>query len=122
MEEEIDLPSIPKEIFILHPSVFHDAFRTDYETVFKQSSKDFFQLLFDHSQKGLTRIAFTSWEVFSALSETDLGKTSGFLVLFGKIVEVDLKNTELKLEMSIVRLASITPKEAIDFYSQGMRY
>lgn len=141
---------VSKDIFIVHQSVFHDAFRTDYETSFRQSSKDFFDLLLKHYREKGYKIAHTSWDVFYILA-TKLSNYKGFSIITNQLIEVDLKSAEnKKLDKSIVRLASkkcakytpyivstkskdkidleganfqiFTPKEAIDFYDEQGRF
>mgnify|MGYP001611955023 CR=1 FL=1 len=139
----------PKEIFIVHPSVFHDAFRTDYETPFRQSSKDFFDLLLKHYREKGYKIAHTSWDVFETLAKSDVSKSTGFWIIPNQLVEIDLKSIDdKKLDKSITKLASkkcakftpyivstkdkidleganfqiFSPKEAIDFYNKQGRF
>ena len=99
-----------KDLFVIHHSVFHDAFRTDYDIPFKQSSKDFFQLLFNHYREKGTKIAITSGEVFDMLLKSSLSKSDVIWVIPDKLVDIDYKtfvdDERIKLEQSIVKLAA----------------
>lgn len=75
-------------IFIVHHSVFHDAFRTDYETPFKSSSKDFFDLLFQNKIDEKKKIAYTSGEVFEKLHKSPIGKTNIIWAIPEDLVEI----------------------------------
>jgi len=142
----------PKDIFIVHHSVFHDAFRTDYQTQFRQSSKDFFDLLLRHYIKSGCKIAHTSREVFDKMFDSPIARSKAFWIIPSQLVEIDLrKNPNLRdLEKSVIRLASrksakyiphivatkpkdkintegtnhliFTPREAIDFYNNQGRF
>ena len=136
-----------KDLFVIHPSVFHDAFRTDYDTSFRQSSREFLNLLFRHNKKTGCKIAVTSGEVFNHL-RSKLENVKIFWVIPNNIVEIDFKTTfdkNLKKDQSIIQLASrkcikfspfivstkpknsidlegtsfpvITPKEAVEMYN-----
>lgn len=100
-----------KDIFILHHSVFNDAFRTDYTTPFRDSSKKFFEILLRHKIMYKKKVAYTSGEVFSKLLNSPIGKTKIIWVIPEQLVEIDFstylkEDTCLKLEQSIITLAS----------------
>ena len=100
---------VPKEIFVIHPSVFHDAFRTDYDTPFRQTSKDFFDLLLKHYREKNCKIAYVSWEVFNKLFNSELGKSRGFRILVNSLLTIDISTPTangVSLEKSTIRLAS----------------
>lgn len=103
-----------RDIFVVHHSVFHDAFRTDYETSFRDSSKNFFDLLLKHWVKKKRKIAFTSHEVFSKLYNSALKETKTFWIIHEYLCEIDFSgtNSDLKLDQSVVRLAS---KKCVEF-------
>jgi len=100
-----------KDIFVVHPSVFHDAFRTDYTTQYRDSSKEFLNLLRNHKIKNNEKIGFISGEIFKSLHESKLGSTKTIWIIPEYLVEVDFEtlfNQEIKLdiEQSLIRLAS----------------
>lgn len=101
---------ILKDIFIIHPSVFHDAFRTDYTTQFRDSSKDFLNLLRDHKIQYKDKIGFTSGEVFYKLIKSKLGSTKAIWIIPEWLVEIDFETyfegSELEIDESLIRLAS----------------
>lgn len=119
-----------KDLFIVHPSVFHDAFRSDYSTPYRQSSKDFFQMLFQNYLSTGTKIGHTSGEAFFKLLEHGSFKESSIIwTIPESIVEIDFKTygsqkIPLKIDKSIVKLASrkciistpyiVTTKKEID--------
>jgi len=106
-----------KDIFIVHHSVFNDAFRNDYDTAFKDSSKNFFEMLLNHWIKNKQKIAFTSGEVYTKLYNTSVGKTKTFGIIHEYLCEIDFStfnqtNPKISIEQSIFRLAS---KKCIEF-------
>ena len=106
-----------KDIFIIHHSVFNDAFRDDYDTVYRDSSKIFFKLLLKHWTMYKQKIAFTSGEVYAQLQATVIGKTKTFGVIHEYLCEVDFgtfnpNEQKHNLDQSILRLFS---KKCIEF-------
>ncbi len=100
-----------KDIFIIHHSVFHDAFRNDYDTQFRTSSKEFLQILFRHNLDKGYKVGFSSGEVFFHLKGSPLGKTKSIWLIPENLVEIDYRtyldgSKKLKVEQSIIRLAS----------------
>lgn len=101
---------ILKDIFIVHPSVFHDAFRADYTTQFRDSSKDFLNLLKDHKIQYNEKIGFTSGEVFYKLIKSKLENTKTIWIIPEWLVEIDFETyfegSRLEIDESLIRLAS----------------
>lgn len=100
-----------RDIFIVHHSTINDAFRTDYPTPFKESSKQFFELLLKHKLENKNKIAFTSGEVFVKLLQSKLGATKSIWIIPEQLLGIDFttflkKDLSLKLEQSIIGLAS----------------
>ena len=99
-----------KDIFIVHPSVFHDAFRTDYTTQFRDSSKEFLNLLKTHKIEHNEKIGYISGETFKALLDSKLGKTKTIWIIPEWLVEIDFETlfqgANLKIDLSLIRLAS----------------
>lgn len=108
-----------RDIFIIHHSVFNDAFRKDYNTQYRDSSKNFFQLLLNHTLKHKNKIAFTSGEVFGKLNKSPIGKTNTIWIIPEYLVEIDFSSYfkgGLELTQSVIKLASkkcITTKPVI---------
>ncbi len=99
------------DIFVIHPSVFHDAIRNDYATPFKSSSRTFLNLLRNHFTKYGRKIGYTSGEAFEQLMKTPLGKTKTIWIIPDHLVEVDWSSyvpnsIKLPIDKSIVKLAS----------------
>lgn len=108
------------DIFIVHHSVFNDAFREDYITPFKDSSKNFFNLLLKNTIDCKKKIAFTSGEVFSKLHGSPIGKTQTIWVIPEYLVDIDFssylqENPKLSMEQSIIKLASKNCIEATPY-------
>ena len=95
-------------LLILCPSIFNDAFRTDYETDYRDSAKDIVNSCFKHKLKN-NPIAYTTGEVFKKLQDTKLGKTES-IKWIPEVIDIDFKtlsapNLNLDVENSLLRLA-----------------
>ena len=135
-----------KDIFIIHHSVLHDAFRSDYSTMYKQSSRDFLKLLLNHYLENKTKLGFIAGAVFNKLVNSSIGDSKVIWVLPEQFMDIDYKTyTDPDLEKSTILLAAkkgirfkphlvatkpkenielyntsfpiLTPKEAIDAYN-----
>jgi len=131
-----------KDLFIIHPSVLHDAFRSDYETNFRQSSKDFLNMLLKASNSKGYKIGITPFNVYSKIMEKIKDKNI-LEIIPNSLMDIDYQSeSSSSLDSSVIKLASrkslkfkpiivatkerieqdgstfqiITPKQAIDLF------